>query len=305
VNKRETQRNRKIAILAERGLGPTGPLRFPYSPLMTSSIVRDALSEDDAGNDITSIATVITERRARARIVARKRGVIAGIPLAREAFKQRDPKASVRTTVKDGQLVDAGAEVMFITASPRALLSAERVALNFLQRLSGVATLTHQFVDAIAGTPAKILDTRKTTPGWRRLEKYAVKAGGGTNHRMDLGSAVLIKDNHLAALEGDVGMAVERARKLAPGKPVEVECDRLEQVRAAIDAHADIILLDNMSIEKLREAVALIDGRAVSEASGGVTLHTVRAIADTGVDWISVGALTHSASSLDLGLDFE
>ena len=298
-------RNRKIQILAERGLGPSGTLRFPFARLKTASLVREALEEDDAANDITSIATLITERRARGRIVARKRGVIAGIPLARESFRQRDDKASVRSTVKDGQLVQEGAEVMFITASPRGLLSAERVALNFMQRLSGIATLTHEFVDAVTGTKAKILDTRKTTPGWRRLEKYAVRAGGGTNHRMDLGSAVLIKDNHLAALEGDVGAAVSRARMLAPGKPIEVECDSIAQVRAAIAARAEIIMLDNMSVSALREAVELIDGRAVSEASGGVTLQTVRRIAETGVDWISVGALTHSAPALDLALDFE
>lgn len=298
-------RPRRIAILAERGLGPTGPLRFPYARLMTSTMVREALEEDSAGEDITSIATVQTERRARGRIVARERGVIAGIPLAREAFKQRDPKASVRSTVKDGQTVDAGAEVIFITGSPRGLLSAERVALNYLQRLSGIATLTHRFVDAVSGTRAKILDTRKTTPGWRRLEKYAVRAGSGTNHRMDLGAAVLIKDNHLAALEGDVRVAVSRARDIAPGKPIEVECETIDQVRAALDAGADIIMLDNMSVARLREAVGLIDGRAVTEASGGVRLETVRAIAETGVDWISVGALTHSAKALDLGLDFE
>ena len=298
-------RPRKIAILAERGLGTPGPLRFPYARLMTTAMVRQALEEDQAESDITSIATIATERRARCRIVARQRGVIAGIPLAREAFRQRDPRASVRSTIKDGQLVDEGAEVMFITASPRGLLSAERVALNYLQRLSGIATLTHQFVDSIAGTKAKILDTRKTTPGWRRLEKYAVRAGGGTNHRMDLGAAVLIKDNHLAALEGDVKLAVSRAREIAPGKPVEVECDNISQVEAAIVAGADIIMLDNMSVAKLRQAVDLIDGRAVSEASGGVNLQTVREIAETGVDWISVGALTHSAKALDLGLDFE
>ena len=298
-------RPRRIAILAERGLGPSGPLRFPYARLMTSTMVREALEEDAASEDITSIATVQTERRARGRIVARRRGVIAGIPLAREAFKQRDPKASVRSTVKDGQVVDAGAEVIFITGSPRGLLSAERVALNYLQRLSGIATLTHQFADAIAGTNAKILDTRKTTPGWRRLEKYAVRAGGGMNHRMDLSAAVLIKDNHLAALEGDVKVAVSRARDVAPGKPVEVECENIDQVKAALDADADIIMLDNMSVVKLREAVALIDGRTVTEASGGVRLETVRAIAEAGVDWISVGALTHSAPALDLGLDFE
>jgi nicotinate-nucleotide pyrophosphorylase (carboxylating) len=298
-------RPRKIAILAERGLGPPGALRFPYARLKTTSIVHEALEEDDAGNDITSIATILTERRARCRVVARQRGVIAGIPLAREAFRQRDPKASVRSTVKDGQLVDAGAEVLFITGSPRGLLSAERVALNFMQRLSGIATMTHQFVDAIAGTKASILDTRKTTPGWRRLEKYAVRAGGGMNHRMDLGSAVLIKDNHLAALEGDVQMAVNRARVLAPGKPVEVECDNIKQVEAALVAGAEIIMLDNMSSSRLRDCVELIDGRAVSEASGGVNLQTVRQIAEAGVDWISVGALTHSVKALDLGLDFE
>ena len=298
-------RPRRIAILAERGLGPSGTLRFPYARLMTARIVREALEEDAADNDITSIATIITERRSRCRVVARQRGVIAGIALAREAFRQRDAKSSVRATIKDGQRVDAGAEVMFVTASPRGLLSAERVALNYLQRLSGIATITHEFVDAVAGTSARILDTRKTTPGWRILEKYAVRAGGGMNHRMDLGAAVLIKDNHLAALDGDVVMAVQRARELAPGKPIEVECDSIEQVMSALNAGAEIIMLDNMNPAKLREAVTLVDGRAVTEASGGVRLDTVRAIAETGVDWISVGALTHSAKALDLGLDFE
>jgi nicotinate-nucleotide pyrophosphorylase (carboxylating) len=298
-------RPRRISILAQRGLGPSGPLRFPYARLMTATIVRAALEEDAADNDVTSIATIATERRSRCRIVARQRGVIAGIPLAREAFKQRDSKASVRTTVKDGQLVNAGDDVMFVTASPRGLLSAERVALNYLQRLSGIATLTHEFVDTIVGTAARILDTRKTTPGWRILEKYAVRAGGGMNHRMDLGAAVLIKDNHLAALDGDVEMAVQRARDLAPGKPVEIECDHIEQVRAALAAGAEIVMLDNMTVSKLREAVAFVDGQAVTEASGGVRLETVRAIAESGVDWISVGALTHSAKALDLGLDFE
>jgi nicotinate-nucleotide pyrophosphorylase (carboxylating) len=298
-------RPRRIAILAQRGLGPSGTLRFPFARLMTGTMVREALEEDAADNDITSIATIMTDRRSRCRIVARQRGVIAGIPLAREAFRQRDPKSSVRATIRDGQLVDAGTDVMFVTASPRGLLSAERVALNYLQRLSGIATITRQFVDAVAGTNARILDTRKTTPGWRILEKYAVRAGGGMNHRMDLGAAVLIKDNHLAALDGDVAMAVQRARELAPGKPIEVECDRLDQVSRALEAGAEIIMLDNMTPAKLREAVTLVDGRAVTEASGGVRLDTVRAIAETGVDWISVGALTHSAKALDLGLDFE
>jgi nicotinate-nucleotide pyrophosphorylase (carboxylating) len=298
-------RPRRIGILAARGLGPVGLLRFPFSRVTTAAIVREALDEDAAGEDITSIATIVSDRRARGRIVARQSGVIAGIPLAREAFRQRDRFASVRATVKDGQEVQAGHEVIFITASPRGLLSAERVALNYMQRLSGIATMTRQFVKAVAGTDAKILDTRKTTPGWRMLEKFAVRAGGGMNHRMDLASAVLIKDNHLAALDGDVGMAVKRARDLAGDKPIEVECTSIAQVTAALEARAEIIMLDNMSVAKLREAVALIDGRAVTEASGGVTLQTVRAIAEAGVDWISVGALTHSPKALDLALEFE
>ena len=272
---------------------------------MTETIVRDALTEDAADNDITSIATIVSDRSERCSIVARVDGVIAGIPLARESFRQRNARASVRASVKDGQRVSAGTPVLHVTGHARGLLSAERVALNFMQRLSGIATLTHEFVDAVTGTNAKILDTRKTTPGWRRLEKYAVRAGGGLNHRMDLGAAVLIKDNHIAALDGDVGAAVRRAREMAPpGVRVEVECDSLDQVRAAVDARPDVIMLDNMSVRLLREAVGIIDGRAVSEASGGVNLSTVRGIAETGVDWISVGALTHSAKALDLALDF-
>lgn len=299
-------RNRRIAILADRGFSPAGPLRFPYARLMTSAMVRDALAEDGANSDITSIATILSERRARCSMIARQDGVIAGIALAREAFKLRDPRASVRAAVKDGQKVVAGTPVMFVTGHARGLLSAERVALNYMQRLSGIATLTRQFVDAVKGTKVKILDTRKTTPGWRRLEKYAVRAGGGMNHRMDLQSAVLIKDNHIAALGGDVAMAVMRSREVAaPGTAIEIECDSIDQVRAALEANPDIIMLDNMTPPRLRDAVALIGGRAVTEASGGVTLDTVREIADTGVDWVSVGALTHSPKAFDLALDFQ
>lgn len=299
------ERSRKIALLAERGFDPAGALRFPFARLITGSIVKEALVEDAADDDITSIATVLSDRRERCSVVARRDGVIAGIPLAREAFRQRDPNASVRAAVKDGQKVRAGTPVVFVSGHARGLLSAERVALNFMQRLSGIATLTRRFVDAVEGTGAKILDTRKTTPGWRRLEKYAVRAGGGMNHRRDLGSAVLIKDNHIAAVDGDIARAVSRAREIAPPRMrVEVECDNLDQVREALEAGPDVIMLDNMTLRSLREAVRLIDGRAVSEASGGVTLQTVRAIAETGVDWISVGALTHSAAALDLGLDF-
>lgn len=301
-----TPRTRRIAILAERGFVPPGALRFPYSRLMTETLVRDALAEDGADNDITGLATIVSDRRARCSMVARQAGVVAGIALAREAFRQRDRRASVRAAVKDGQHVVAGTPVMFVTGHARGLLSAERVALNYMQRLSGVATLTAEFVEAVKGTKAHILDTRKTTPGWRRLEKYAVRAGGGMNHRMDLASAVLIKDNHLAALDGDVGLAIQRSREAAPkGTLIEIECDNLGQVRDSVDHGADIIMLDNMNNEDLSAAVDLIRGRAVTEASGGVNLDTVRGIARTGVDWISVGALTHSAKAMDLAIDFE
>jgi nicotinate-nucleotide pyrophosphorylase (carboxylating) len=202
--------------------------------------------------------------------------------------------------------VTAGESVLYLSGHARGLLAAERVALNFMQRLSGVASLTARYVDAVKGTRAKILDTRKTTPGWRLLEKYAVRAGGGTNHRLNLSTAVLIKDNHLAAVDGDIGIAVRRARDLAPaGTKIEVECDRREQVGAALDANADIIMLDNMSPDEMRACVDMVQGRAIVEASGGVNLDRVREIAETGVDWISVGAITHSAPAMDLALDFE
>lgn len=281
-------------------------LRFPLDQAHLERVVAGALSEDGAHNDLTTIATILSDRRARATIVVKERGIIAGIPLALEAFRQLDGKVSIRVDVEDGTAVAAGSPVLFVTGHARAILSAERVALNFLQRLSGIASLTARFVAAVKGTQARILDTRKTTPGWRQLEKYAVRAGGGVNHRQDLAAAVLIKDNHLSALDGDVVLAVKRARDLVPdGIKVEVECDTLAQVSKAVEAHADIVLLDNMSPPKMKEAVAMIGGRAIVEASGGVTLDTVRQIAESGVDWISVGALTHSAKALDLGLDFE
>jgi nicotinate-nucleotide pyrophosphorylase (carboxylating) len=213
---------------------------------------------------------------------------------------------TIRVDREDGSRVTPETPVMFLSGHASGLLSAERVALNFVQRLSGISTMTARYVEAVAGTGAHILDTRKTTPLLRRLEKYAVRAGGGLNHRMDLSSAVLIKDNHLAAVDGDIALAVKRARAVAPaGIKVEVECDTLVQVEAAIAAGADVILLDNMGLLDMREAVKLVGARAVTEASGGVTLDTVRQIAETGVNWISVGALTHSAPALDLGLDFD
>ncbi len=284
---------------------PDEGILYPLNRRDTLKLVKAALDEDAAFNDVTTIATVVSDRRARCRLVAREPGVIAGLPLAVEAFRQLNARIVIRVDGADGRTVEAGSVFAVLSGSARGLLSAERVALNFLQRLSGIASLTAKFVAAVEGTGAKILDTRKTTPGWRTLEKYAVRAGGGTNHRMDLASAILIKDNHLRALDGNLELAVRRTRELAPrGTRVEVECDRASQAKTALAAGADVILLDNMKLEDIRRCVELVDGRAILEASGGVTLASVRAIAKTGVDWISVGALTHSAPALDLGLDF-
>jgi nicotinate-nucleotide pyrophosphorylase (carboxylating) len=297
---------RTITPLSTPAIGGRGMLRFPYSQDELRGLVKNALDEDGAFNDVTTLATVVSDRRARARLVARRTGVVSGVPLAVEAFCTLDPKVTIRVDQEDGARVERGDSILYLTGHARALLAAERVALNFMQRLSGVASLTARYVEEVRGTTAKILDTRKTTPGWRLLEKYAVRCGGGTNHRLNLSSAVLIKDNHLAAVEGDVGVAVRRARDLAPaGTKVEVECETIDQVRAALEAKADIIMLDNMSPAQMAECVRLVAGRAITEASGGVNLDTVRRIAETGVDWISVGALTHSAPALDLALDFE
>src|SRR6266550_3108241 len=297
---------RSESELAAHGFHWEEGLHFPLTKKETAALVAWALEEDDAKHDITTAATIVSDRRARCRLVARKAGVISGLELAREAFSQLDKAVTIRTEHEDGTRIKPETPVMFLSGHARGLLSAERVALNFVQRLSGIASLTARYVEAIAGTGAHILDTRKTTPLLRRLEKYAVRAGGGLNHRLDLSAAVLIKDNHLAAVDGDIGLAVTRARAVGPaGMKVEVECDKLDQVRAAIDAGADVIMLDNMQLVELRQAVQLVDGRAVTEASGGVTLDTVRPIAQTGVDWISVGALTHSAPALDLALDFD
>jgi nicotinate-nucleotide pyrophosphorylase (carboxylating) len=232
--------------------------------------------------------------------------VISGLALACEAFEQLDPAITIRIDHPDGSRVKPQTPVMFLSGHARGILSAERVALNFVQMLSGIATMTARYVDAIAGTGAHILDTRKTTPLYRRLEKYAVRCGGGLNHRMDLSSSVLIKDNHLATVDGDIAVAVRRARALAPpGMKVEVECESMEQVKLALAAGVDVIMFDNMQLMELRDAVKLVDDQAVTEASGGVTLDTVRLIAETGVDWISIGALTHSAPALNVGLDFD
>jgi nicotinate-nucleotide pyrophosphorylase (carboxylating) len=297
---------RRESELAAHGFFWEESLRFPLTATETRAIVAAALEEDDTKHDITTAATVLSDRRARCRLVARQSGVIAGLKLACDAFEQLDKAVTIRIDHNDGSKVRPDTPVMFLSGHARGLLSAERVALNFVQHLSGIASLTARYVEAVAGTGAHILDTRKTTPGLRLLEKYAVRAGGGLNHRMDLSSAVLIKDNHLAAVDGDIGVAVKRARGVAPaGIKVEVECDTLDQVKTAIDVGADVIMLDNMSLTDLRDAVRMVDGRAVTEASGGITLEAVRRIAETGVNWISVGALTHSVPALDLALDFD
>ncbi len=281
-------------------------------PLATAEIrraVRAALAEDIGTGDVTTLATVPESATANAFIRAREPLVIAGLEFAETAFRELSTAAKIGRLAKDGQRVKAGEDLLKISGSARAILSAERVALNFVQRLSGIATLTAQFVNAVKGARAEILDTRKTTPGWRRFEKYAVACGGGRNHRFGLFEMVLIKDNHLAALRGEspnaIAAAVKRAREKYPRLKVEVEADTIEQVEQAMEAGADIVLLDNMTPVQLRLAVQKTKGRAKTEASGGVSLATVRAIAEAGVDFISVGALTHSARAVDIGLDFE
>jgi nicotinate-nucleotide pyrophosphorylase (carboxylating) len=271
--------------------------------------VRAALAEDLGTGDATTLATVPAGAKSVAFMNVREPVVVAGIQFAEIAFRQLSPKIKIQKFARDGQKVSAGKTILKISGPARAVLSAERVALNFVQRLSGVATLTARFVEAVKGTRAKILDTRKTTPGWRRFEKYAVTCGGGKNYRFGLFDQILIKDNHLAALRKEkpnaIAAAVCRARQKFPKLKIEVETDTLAQVAQAADAGADIILLDNMDLNQLRAAVKIVAGRAKTEASGGVNLQTVRAIARTGVDFISVGALTHSARAVDIGLDFE
>ncbi len=275
----------------------------PLPDILIEPIVRAALAEDlGRAGDITSAATIDADARLTATFASRKAGAIAGLACARIAVLALDPAASFEALAADGEQRQAGPLVR-VSANARALLSAERVALNLLGRLCGVATLTRAYVDAVAGTGAVITDTRKTTPGLRALEKYAVRCGGGVNHRFGLDDAILIKDNHVAAA-GGVGAAIRRA-KAAAGHLVKIECevDSLAQLDEALAEAPDVVMLDNFSLANLAAAVARAKGRLVLEASGGVNLETVRAIAETGVDVISVGALTHSAPALDIGLD--
>ena len=265
-----------------------------------------ALQEDIGAGDVTTDFFVPVGLQALGRIIARERSIVAGGQTAAEVFRRLDPQLNVDVLQPDGAALTGGETILEVRGPARSILTAERVALNFLQRLSGIATLTRQFVDAVGQSRAKILDTRKTTPGLRALEKAAVVAGGGANHRFGLNDMVLVKDNHVGGGSGFAGFAetIRRLRQERPGIQVEVEADRLEQVRALVDIEGiDVILLDNMKPSEMREAVALGRDKVKFEASGGVTLKKVRQIAATGVDFISVGALTHSARAMDMSLE--
>jgi nicotinate-nucleotide pyrophosphorylase (carboxylating) len=272
---------------------------------LVARAVADALAEDlGLAGDLTTDATVAADAHADAVIASRQTGVIAGLDLAQEAFAAMDASVRFERVKSDGDRVDKGDVVARISGNARAILTGERVALNYLGRLSGIASLTRRYVDEIAGTKAAIADTRKTTPGLRAFEKYAVRCGGGQNHRTGLFDAILIKDNHIVAA-GGVETAIARARAYAGHMvKIEVEVDTLDQLALVLNHNIDAVLLDNMAPDTLAKAVKMVGGRMITEASGGVSLTTVRGIADTGVDLISIGALTHSASVLDLGLDF-
>lgn len=278
---------------ASRGRAPLGET--------VERVVAAALAEDVGVGDVTSEATIPEQAVGTAEILLRERGVVCGLTAAEAVFRALDPGVVFEPLVEEGALLEQPGPVARVAGPLRAILAGERTALNLLGRLSGIATLTRRYVDAVAGTGVAILDTRKTTPGLRLLEKHAVACGGGRNHRLGLWDGVLVKDNHLRAA-GSLAAAVERVRA-ASELPVEVECETLEQVAEALAAGADAILLDNMGPGELRAAVRLAGGRARLEASGGVTLENVRAVAETGVDEISVGALTHSARSLDVSLE--
>ena len=262
------------------------------------------LAEDlGIGGDVTSAATIPGEARFTAEMNCREPIVVAGLPIAEAFFRRLDPEVDLTILCADGDRLEAGRVLMRLTGNARAMLTAERSALNTLQHLSGIATLTRRYVDAIAGTGATLLDTRKTIPGLRLLDKYAARMGGATNHRLRLDDGILIKDNHVGVC-GGVAEAVRRARSASGGLEVQVEVDRIDQIEPALDAGAARLLLDNMKPDTLREAVALVDGRVPLEASGGVNLENIRAIAETGVDFISVGRITQSAPAVDIGLDY-
>ena len=268
------------------------------------AFVREVLAEDlGTGGDVTSNATIDADAQFIAKMNCRQAIVVAGLDIAAAFFRALDPAMEIEQPVKDGDRVEHGIVLMRLCGNARAMLTAERSALNTLQHLSGIATLTRRYVDAIAGSGTVLLDTRKTVPGLRVLEKYAARMGGAQNHRMRLDDGLLIKDNHVAVC-GGVAEAVRRAKAANTGLQVQIEVDRIDQIEPALAAGADRLLLDNMDPAKLREAVALVNGRVPLEASGGVTLDTIRFLAETGVNYISVGRITQSAPAVDIGLDY-
>ena len=286
-----------------------GGIMRPIERKQLKHIVSEALAEDLPYGDVTTEALVPSELEGKAAILVKKDGVLAGMDVAKEVFHQVDPLLRFKALVKDGAKVGKGKVVSTIEGKVASMLKSERTALNFLQHLSGIATETARYVDAVAGTKAIITDTRKTIPGLRMLEKYAVRVGGGHNHRLNLSDGVLIKDNHLAILRSSgVGLAeaVKKARRHVPRNlKIEVEVESVKQAREALSAGADIIMLDNMKLKDMRRVVELVHGRALLEASGGITLDNVRSVAEAGVDLISVGALTHSAKALDISMEVE
>jgi len=277
------------------------------SPLEIEEAVTRALIEDlGRAGDITSIATVPEDTRGQAIAVARKAGVISGLPLFEQTFRRLSPQIAIEAHVRDGAAIKAGTKLMTITGDARAILAAERTALNYLGHLSGIATATAAFVQRIAHTKARVICTRKTTPGLRALEKYAIRCGGGFNHRFGLDDAMLIKDNHIA-VAGGIRAVLNRAKQAAGHLvKIEIEVDSLDQLQEVLDVGlADVVLIDNFDLGAMRQAVAMVAGRLVIEASGGITLDSAAAIAETGVDYLSSGALTHSVQNLDIGLDIE
>ncbi len=279
------------------------------SRAQVEEIIDLALGEDIGKGDVTTECLVPADQQGVGFIVAKQTGILAGVGIAKQVFQQVDPEVSVEILIQDGARVKPGSIIAKVSGRVASILKAERVALNFLQRLSGIASETNRYVEAVKGLPVRIMDTRKTTPGLRLMEKYAVRVGGGENHRMNLGDGILIKDNHIKALRSgglNIKQIVARARQNAPKRlPIEIEVKTVSEASEAVEAGADIIMLDNMSLEDMRKAVSSIRGRALIEASGGVTLENVRAVAETGVDFISVGALTHSPKALDISLELK
>lgn len=295
----------KVSTHKEPAVNSLTPFDWDMVAAQLPDIIRRALEEDVGDGDVTSNATIAPDSMYRGAFLVKAEGVIAGLEVVRQTFAQVDERIEFRSHVADGTRVQPGDVVAEAFGPARSLLTAERVALNFLQRMSGIATLTRQYIDAVSGTKAQILDTRKTVPGLRLLDKWAVAVAGGTNHRIGLYDMALIKDNHIVAA-GGVTPAVERVRAYDSGKrPIEVEVTHLDQVHEALALNVDQVMLDNMPLEAMRAAVRLVDGAVPLEASGNVSLETVRAIAETGVDYISVGKLTHSVTALDVSFDLQ